>query len=95
MTRYYTADGYPPGTWIGSGLAASGSNGLEPGSEVTEEQLRSLFEAGCDPVTGAKIGNASSAYPTRAKRIERRLARLSEGLAGTRPDGSRASDHQG
>jgi len=80
MTRYYAADGYPPGTWIGSGLAALGDGGLESGSEVTEEQLRSLFEAGCDPVTGVKIGNASSAYSTRAKRIERRVTGLSEAL---------------
>ncbi len=80
MTRYYAADGYPPGTWIGSGLAALGDGGLKSGSEVTEEQLRSLFESGCDPVTGVKIGNASSAYPTRAKRIERRVAGLSEVL---------------
>ena len=38
MTRYYAADGYPPGTWIGSGLTALGdTTALEPGSEVTEQ----------------------------------------------------------
>ncbi|WP_354531983.1 MobF family relaxase [Nakamurella sp. UYEF19] len=80
MTRYYAADGYPPGTWIGSGLTALGDNGLKLGSEVTEQQLRALFEAGCDPITGSKIGSAASAYRTRAQRIERRVAALPETL---------------
>lgn len=25
LTRYYTAAGYPPGTWFGAGLAALGA----------------------------------------------------------------------
>jgi len=80
MTRYYAADGHPPGTWIGSGLTALGDTGLESGAQVTERQLRALFEAGCDPVNGAKVGGAASAYQTRAQRIERRLAALPEAL---------------
>src|SRR6478609_5449094 len=43
LTRYYTAEGYPPGTWLGSGMATLGAAGMS-GSEVTEEQLRALFE---------------------------------------------------
>ena len=27
MTRYYTAEGYPPGTWLGTGAAALGAAG--------------------------------------------------------------------
>ena len=28
LTRYYTAEGYPPGTWLGSGIAALGAAGM-------------------------------------------------------------------
>ena len=48
LTRYYTAEGYPPGTWLGSGLAALGAKHMV-GSEVTEEQLRELFEQSRSP----------------------------------------------
>ena len=27
MTRYYTAEGYPPGTWLGTGFDLPGSRG--------------------------------------------------------------------
>ncbi len=76
MTRYYAADGYPPGTWLGSGLAALGEGSLHAGDQVTEQQLRALFENGRDPVTAERIGNAAAVYPTRAERVERRTAAL-------------------
>jgi conjugative relaxase-like TrwC/TraI family protein len=85
MTRYYAADGYPPGTWLGSGL-----NGLtaseRAGSEVTEEQLRALFEGARSPFTGAALGKVPAKYPTRAERIERRIG----SLPATMPDEARA-----
>ena len=37
LTRYYAAEGYPPGTWLGTGLTALGV-GERVGAEVTEEQ---------------------------------------------------------
>ncbi|HAM25120.1 MAG TPA: conjugal transfer protein, partial [Microbacteriaceae bacterium] len=46
LTRYYTAEGTPPGTWIGSGLAGLGSDEagrLREGDAVTEEQLERLL----------------------------------------------------
>ena len=55
LTRYYTAEGYPPGTWLGSGLAGLGAAGLA-GSEVTEEQLRVLFEDARNPFDGSRWG---------------------------------------
>src|SRR5664279_12824 len=78
LTRYYTADGYPPGRWVGSGLAGlAGGRGIPVGAEVTESELRALFEDGVDPVTGELLIRRSSArFPIRAERIDRRVARL-------------------
>src|SRR5664279_2662205 len=69
-TRYYSADGYPPGRWIGSGLAGlADGRGIPVGAEVTESELRALFEDGVDPVTGELlIRRASARFPTRAER---------------------------
>ena len=53
MTRYYTAQGYPPGTWLGSGLASRSARRTGAGTEVTEEQLRVLFEQATRPVRPA------------------------------------------
>ncbi|HAQ9610232.1 TPA: relaxase domain-containing protein, partial [Enterococcus faecium] len=41
---YYTADGNPPGVWVGSGLAALGVSGT-----VAEEQMKALFGEGLHP----------------------------------------------
>ncbi len=79
LTRYYTADGYPPGTWLGSGMAALGAAD-RAGSEVTEEQLRALFEDACNPFTGARLGRPPAKYPTRQERIDRRVAKLPDTL---------------
>src|SRR5664279_4079199 len=79
LTRYYAADGYPPGTWLGSGLPAVG--GIDQmGREVTEDQLRVLFEDARSPFTGALLGKAPGRYPTRKERIERRVGSLPESL---------------
>ena len=47
LTRYYTAEGYPPGTWLGTGLVSLGAAEMA-GSEVTEEQLADNPESATD-----------------------------------------------
>lgn len=46
LTRYYNADGTPPGRWIGSGLAVLGTGQLKEGDDVTEAQLQLLVGMG-------------------------------------------------
>ena len=59
LTSYYTALGYPPGTWRGDGLAGLGYDGagrrvgrIRAGAVVTEEAMAAVYGAGRDPVTG-------------------------------------------
>jgi hypothetical protein len=79
LTRYYTAEGYPPGTWLGSGMAALDAADMT-GSEVTEEQLRALFEGARNPFTGERLGRPTAKYPTRQERIDRRVGKLPDTL---------------
>jgi conjugative relaxase-like TrwC/TraI family protein len=79
LTRYYTVDGYPPGTWLGSGIASLGAPAIS-GSEVTEEQLRALFEDATNPFAGQRLGRPPAKYPTRQERIDRRIAKLPDTL---------------
>ncbi len=86
LTRYYTAEGTPPGTWLGSGLAGLGSDEagrLAEGDGVTEEQLERLIGSGLDPVTGAKLGAAYPVLQSPARRIAARVARLDASLDET------------
>ena len=79
LTRYYTAKGTPPGTWLGSGLAGIGTDEagrLHEGDAVTEEQLERLLGSGVDPVTGAKLGAAYPVLQPPARRIAARGAEL-------------------
>lgn len=46
LADYYSAHGEAPGRWEGSGLAALG---IDPGAEVTESQMKSLFGLGIHP----------------------------------------------
>ncbi|MGW1742078.1 MobF family relaxase [Nocardia sp. NPDC001965] len=46
LADYYSAEGESPGRWFGTGLAALG---LTAGSEVTEDQMKSLFGLGRHP----------------------------------------------
>ena len=58
---YYTANGNPPGTWIGRGAPLLGL----AGQQVTEEQMRALFGHGQHPNSDAMIQAhlAASARP--------------------------------
>lgn len=59
LTGYYAATGTPPGWFLGAGLAGlAGGAGLEPGSQVTEEQLWRMLGMLQDPVTGEQLGRA-------------------------------------
>lgn len=72
---YYTADGNPPGVWMGAGAAHLGVSGT-----VTEEQMASLFGEGLHPNADAIIRSAldeglSVAEATRRARLGRRYYR--------------------
>ncbi len=79
LTRYYTAAGYPPGTWLGAGLAALGAADMV-GSEVSEDQLRELFEQSRSPFGGQQLGRPPAKYPTRQERIDGRVGKLPDTL---------------
>lgn len=80
LTAYYTASGYPPGRWIGSGLAGLGDGGLEAGSEVTEDQMAALFGRAEDPVTGRSLGRPHAVYKSPSDLIRERIADLDPAL---------------
>ncbi len=80
LTAYYTADGTPPGRWLGSGLAGLGDGRIRPGDVVEEAQVALLLGEGRDPITGAPLGRAYPQYLSRAERVAARVARLDAGL---------------
>jgi len=63
LSAYYLASGYPPGRWIGAGLAglADGS-GVAAESLVDEQGMNRLYGQGIDPVTGAALGRRFPTY---------------------------------
>ena len=69
---YYTAEGNPPGVWVGSGLAALGVSGT-----VTEEQMKALFGEGLHPDAEQIIAAAQGEGKTADEAIE--LAKLGRG----------------
>jgi conjugative relaxase-like TrwC/TraI family protein len=63
LSEYYAATGYPPGRWLGSGLAGlAAGEGMPAGTMVTEEALAGLY-AGRDPATGLPLGRTMPTYP--------------------------------
>ncbi len=83
LTRYYNADGTPPGRWMGSGLPTLGSGQLRDSDEVTEAQLQLLIGMGRDPLTGAPLGRAYPAYKSVTQRVEERVGTLDPELGPT------------
>ena len=62
LTGYYAATGTPPGWFLGAGLAGlTGGAGVEPGSQVSEEQLWRMLGMLQDPVTGEPLGRPPTA----------------------------------
>lgn len=80
LTRYYTEEGTPPGTWLGSGLTQFGGGRIHVGDEVTESQLRLLIGEGRDPVTSDQLGVAFQKFRTVEQRITARVAKLNPEL---------------
>lgn len=60
LTRYYSAQGTPPGRWIGGGLSGLGAGLLVEGDQVAEAQLQLLIGLGRNPLTGEALGRV---YP--------------------------------
>ena len=52
LTSYYTEKGEVPGRWVGTGLLALE---MEPGSPVSEGQMRALFGSGFHPDMEARL----------------------------------------
>ncbi|WP_422936716.1 MobF family relaxase [Sinomonas sp. P47F7] len=80
LTRYYNAEGTPPGRWLGSGITALGDGRLRGGDRVSEAQLQLLIGMGRDPLSGDPLGRAYPAYASRAERIEKRTEALGPDL---------------
>ncbi|WP_432877430.1 MobF family relaxase [Kribbella sp. CA-245084] len=80
LTAYYTASGYPPGRWIGGGLAGLAGGHLRRGAEVTEDQMGALFGQANDPVTGRPLGRPYPVYKSPSQRIQGRIAALDPAL---------------
>jgi conjugative relaxase-like TrwC/TraI family protein len=78
LTAYYTASGYPPGRWVGAGLAGLGEDGhrVEAASVVPEEQMAALYGNGSDPLTGEPLGRAYPMFAPVEQRIAARIATL-------------------
>ena len=81
LTRYYTEQGCPPGTWIGSGVASLNST-LSVGDQVSERQLHLLIGEGRHPVTAEQLGQAYRHYPSLSERVDRRSQALNPTLSG-------------
>ncbi|AZH79006.1 conjugal transfer protein [Microbacterium sp. Y-01] len=80
LTRYYNADGSPPGRWLGAGLATLGSGRIRTGDHVSEAQLQLLIGMGRDPITGEPLGRAYPEYRSVAERIGARSEALDPSL---------------
>ncbi|WP_249353644.1 MobF family relaxase [Microbacterium sp. 2FI] len=62
LTRYYAAEGTPPGRWMGSGLRGLAGGEISEGDTVAEGQLQLLIGMGRDPNTGEALGRAFPQY---------------------------------
>ncbi|MEU0094855.1 MobF family relaxase [Kribbella sp. NPDC006257] len=81
LTAYYTADGYPPGRWLGGGLPGLGDGSLMVGSEVTEDQMAALFGRAEDPLNGRPLGLPYPVYKSPSQRIQEQIRGLAANLS--------------
>ncbi len=75
LSAYYTASGYPPGRWMGAGLAGL-NNGAGIDGLVDEVGMQRLFWLGLDPVTHRPLGRAWPLHKTATERIAARIVAL-------------------
>ncbi|WP_188699716.1 MobF family relaxase [Microbacterium nanhaiense] len=80
LTRYYSAEGTPPGVWLGAGVSSLGSGEIAAGDEVSESQLQLLIGMGVDPVSGSPLGRAYPTYRSSQERTEARVSQLDASL---------------
>ncbi|MER7523463.1 MobF family relaxase [Microbacterium oxydans] len=80
LTRYYNAEGTPPGRWLGAGVTVLGGGRIGVGDQVSEAQLQLLVGMGRDPITGEPLGRAYPEYQSVAERIEAHTAALDPAL---------------
>ncbi|MEA5055834.1 MAG: MobF family relaxase [Propionicimonas sp.] len=80
LTRYYAAQGTPPGRWLGSGVAGLGSGQIAVGDQVSETQLQLLVGMGRDPISGTPLGRAYPEYQPVLERVAERVAELDTAL---------------
>ena len=81
LTRYYNAEGTPPGRWMGAGLPGLGDGTLLEGSAVSEAQLQLLIGMGRDPLTGQPLGRAYPVYKSQDERVADRVKALDPNLS--------------
>ncbi len=62
LTRYYAAEGTPPGRWMGSGLRGLANGEITVDQIVAESQLQLLIGMGRDPRSGEPLGRAYPEY---------------------------------
>jgi conjugative relaxase-like TrwC/TraI family protein len=75
LSSYYVETGYPPGRWMGDGLAGVG-DGHGIAGAVDEKAMTRLFGLGLDPVTGAALGANWRVCKTLDQRITERVYHL-------------------
>jgi conjugative relaxase-like TrwC/TraI family protein len=80
LTRYYNAEGTPPGRWLGSGIAALGAGQLVEGDRASEPQLQLLIGMGRDPITSSPLGRAYPEYHPVLERVAERVSDLDPAL---------------
>jgi len=62
LTRYYAESSTPPGFFLGAGLAGlADGQGIDEGSQVSEEHLFRLLGMLQDPITGKQLGRMPAA----------------------------------
>jgi conjugative relaxase-like TrwC/TraI family protein len=89
LTRYYAESGTPPGRFMGGGLAGlDDGNGVQAGSEVSEEMLFNMLGMCADPITGHTLGRSPNRWP---KGLTDRVQSLIDALPVTLSDAERVS----
>ncbi|MGH3260942.1 MAG: MobF family relaxase, partial [Trebonia sp.] len=82
LSSYYVDSGYPPGRWMGQGLAGV-ADGRGITGPVGEEAMSRLFGLGMDPATSVPLGTTWRVAKPAPQRIAERVAALPTNLPAT------------